>query len=50
MVLMDLNSGSTIRPGEFLRNLRKSLIGIDPIRAKYIKFFTRTTNVLNRSK
>jgi hypothetical protein len=47
---MNLNSGSTIRLEEFLKNLRKSLIGISLIKAKYIKFFIKTINALNGSK
>jgi hypothetical protein len=47
---MDLDSGSTIRPEGFLRNLEKSLMGMDPIGARHIEFFTRTTNALDGSK
>jgi hypothetical protein len=50
MVLMDLNSSNTIRLKEFLRNLEKSLIDTDLIRAKHIEFFIKTINILNRSK
>jgi hypothetical protein len=50
MVLIDLNNSNIIRLEEFLKNLGKSLINIDLIRVKYIEFFTRTTNALNRSK
>jgi hypothetical protein len=47
---MNLNSGSIIRLKGFSKNLRKSLIGIDLTKARYIEFFTKTTNALNRSK
>jgi hypothetical protein len=50
MVLIDLNSSNTIRLKEFLKNLKRLLIGIDLIREKYIKFFTKTINALNKSK
>jgi hypothetical protein len=50
MDLIDLNNGSIIKLKEFLKNLRKSLISINLIRARYIKFFTKTINILNRSK
>jgi hypothetical protein len=50
MFLIDLNSSNTIRLKEFLKNLKRLLIGIDLIREKYIKFFTKTINALNKSK
>jgi hypothetical protein len=47
---MDLNSSNTIRLKGFLKNLEKSLIGIDLIKIRHIEFFIKTTNALNRSK
>jgi hypothetical protein len=47
---MNFNNGNIIKLKEFLKNLEKLPIGINLIKAKYIKFFTRTTNILNRNK
>jgi hypothetical protein len=50
MDLINLNNSNIIRLKEFLKNLGKSLISTDPIKARYIEFFTKTINALNRSK
>jgi hypothetical protein len=48
--LIDFNNSNIIKLKEFLKNLEKLLISIDLIRVKYIEFFTKTINILNRSK
>ena len=47
---MDFNNSSIIRLRRFLKNLEKSLISIGLIKAKYIEFYIKTINKLNRSK
>jgi hypothetical protein len=47
---MDFNNSNIIRLKRFLKNLKGLLISIDLIRAKYIKFYIKTINILNRSK
>jgi hypothetical protein len=50
MDLISCNSSNTIKLKRFLKNLKGLLIGINLIKAKYIEFYTRTINALNRSK
>jgi hypothetical protein len=50
MDLINLNNSNIIRLRRFLKNLKRLLISIGLIKAKYIEFYTRTINILNRSK
>jgi hypothetical protein len=50
MNLINLNNSNIIKLRRFLRNLKKSLISINLIKTKYIEFYIRTINILNRNK
>jgi len=50
MDLINLNNSSIIRLRRFLKNLEKLLISIDLIKAKYIEFYIKIINILNKSK
>jgi hypothetical protein len=50
MNLINFNNSSTIRLKRFFKNLERLLISTNLIKAKYIEFYIKTINALNRSK